>query len=323
MFWRALRSDDLISCLEVDPQRMGAELIGKERAVEAWRALMRCCSFQAAVIETERPIEGRSTVGFGANVFVTRTFVENEISNPRPGLNARIIESLTCGEPVVLNKAQLRSANTENGLDLVVLYPQWRKGVLTAGQVRQVQSALAAAFLEGHRGFRLNRILCEVVNGAARVFYLEPAGVWRVITEFSQFYLDNPDTKWNQDRCLAIVSRQEAFQVPGHIVGILFEYRDPVLGLSEPDQRLLSAALGGLTDEELADRLKVGLPAVKKRWRSIFERVSTREDLFPGLGDDAGAGSRGRQKRHYILAYVREHPEELRPFATRVCGGNA
>jgi hypothetical protein len=56
--------------------------------------------------------------------------------------------------------------------------------------------------------------------------------------------------------------------------------------------------------------LFVSLPAIKRRWENIFDRVgSIRPDLCP-----LGNGTRGIQKRQRVLSYVRSHPEELRPF---------
>ena len=53
---------------------------------------------------------------------------------------------------------------------------------------------------------------------------------------------------------------------------------------------------------------------MKKRWAAVFERVATaRPDLLPELEYDSDRQTRGRQKRHHLLAYVRQHPEELRP----------
>jgi DNA-binding CsgD family transcriptional regulator len=95
---------------------------------------------------------------------------------------------------------------------------------------------------------------------------------------------------------------------------LLFQYREPVLRLRETEQDLLIAALTGLTDEELAIRLNLGLPSVKKLWRSLFERASARPNLFPQMHDGLNGSGRGRQKRQFILNYVRDHPEELRPF---------
>jgi len=323
MFWRALREEDLTACLDIDARHGGYELVGNDRAIEGWRTMMRSCAFQSAVIESDLAIGGHRIVGFGAAAFVSRAFADRELSNPRPGLNARVIASVASGESVVLDETQLRQANTQGDLDLVVLYGQWRNDVLNAEQVLEAQTVLIAAFLEKHRGFRLHRILMEVVSEAEKSFYLDPGGIFRMVSEFPEFYAQHPSTEWNRDRCLAVVTRQEAFQVTGHITGMLFQHREPALGLSDADRRLLEAALSGLTDEELAGRLQIRLPSVKKRWRSIIERVSARADLFPGIWNGVDEGSRGRQKRHYVLAYVREHPEELRPFVTKDRGSSA
>lgn len=314
MIWRGLREEDLAACLNVDPRRIGAESIGHSRAQHAWTELARSCSFNAAVIEADPPIASHRIVAFGASVFVSRAFAEEEISNPRPGLNARIIASVDSGQPVVLNEAQLRSANTEGRLDLVVLCPQWRKDALNADQIAEAQMLLASSFLQDHLGFRLNRCITEMLDEEERESYAEASGVWRTISNFSEFYSQHPDTDWNRGRSLSVITRQEAFRVPGHIAAMLFQHREPVLGLREADQQLLRAALTGLTDDELARSLHIRLPAVKKRWRSLFELAAAHADLFPDMGNWIEESGRGRQKRQFILAYVREHPEELRPF---------
>ena len=95
----------------------------------------------------------------------------------------------------------------------------------------------------------------------------------------------------------------------------IFNFRRPRLGLARADQTLLLAALKGLTDEELAASLGLTLSAVKARWRSIFARMTT---ALPELSDRFQNGAaRGRQKRHRVIGYMREHPEELRPWLRR------
>ena len=47
---------------------------------------------------------------------------------------------------------------------------------------------LAAGFLQEHRGFRLHRLISEVMNEEERVTYAEASGAWRIISEFSEFY---------------------------------------------------------------------------------------------------------------------------------------
>jgi hypothetical protein len=81
MFRRAFREEDLSACLAISPRHGGAELGGKDLALNAWGTLIRC-SFRAAVVEANPPIVGNRIVGFGSSVFVTRAFADQECSNP-------------------------------------------------------------------------------------------------------------------------------------------------------------------------------------------------------------------------------------------------
>jgi hypothetical protein len=100
----------------------------------------------------------------------------------------------------------------------------------------------------------------------------------------------------------------------------LFDYQQPRFGFSLR-QRLLGAALASDsgTDQELARSLGVSLPGVNKKWLSIYDRVAQREPaLIPGYGEASGGPSqRGKGKRRRLLAYIREHCEELRPNARK------
>jgi hypothetical protein len=98
---------------------------------------------------------------------------------------------------------------------------------------------------------------------------------------------------------------------------LLFRYDLPVFALRRTDQQLLTAALSGAPDRELAAKLGLPLASVKKRWRAIFEAVEQRRpDLFHSAGEHSG--TRGPQRRHLVLTYVRTHPEELTPFPARI-----
>jgi hypothetical protein len=96
---------------------------------------------------------------------------------------------------------------------------------------------------------------------------------------------------------------------------MFFCYTPPILRFKHADQQLLGTALEGLTDNELSDALGLSMQTVKKRWASVFDQVC---DVMPSLLPDSNDGTerrtRGPQKRHHLLAYLRHHPEELRPF---------
>jgi hypothetical protein len=299
VFARDFREDDLIECLSINPARMGDELTGRERAIQTWKKLIRSRAFSSTVIAAARS----RILGFGAAVFVSQAYAEAELSDPRPSLNSRIIASIDRGCPVVLNEAQLRSANTRGGLDMVILYGSWHEDVLNPEGVSEVGTALAVRFLEQHDGYRINRLMTETV-GAYEADLNEAMHVWRAV---SRFDLEGPA------RSLWVITRDDALGVAGSLANPLFHHRDPLLQLRDADQELLLAALEGLTDEELCAKLSLSVTAIKKRWISIFERtVYTRPDLFPEDDHQNNDQKRGRQKRHHVLAYVRAHPEELR-----------
>jgi DNA-binding CsgD family transcriptional regulator len=111
-----------------------------------------------------------------------------------------------------------------------------------------------------------------------------------------------------------------AFKRGGSWGASAFLYSSPRFGFSRSEQRLLSCGLDGGTDEEIADKLGISLVAVRKRWRAIYERArEIAPELVPNLASENGrSGERGKSKKQRLLAYVRDHPEELRPVSRKL-----
>jgi hypothetical protein len=296
----------LIECLELNPAHIGDELVGRDPAVEIWKRLIRSRSFNCTVVEATRPPRGHRIVGFGAAVFVSPAFAETELSDPRPALNSRIIASIDSGRSVVLSEAELRSGNSRGGLNLVVLFASWRRDVLDADGVSEVIVALNGSFMEAHLGYRFNSLILETA-GPEEAATVRTMQIWRVVRKF--------DEPGQPARMLCVVTRKDALNVAGSVANPLFHFAEPVLHLRDADQQLLLAALSGLTDEELSSTLDISLTGVKKRWLSIFQHtIDVRPDLFPFIELQMDGQKRGRQKRHHVLAYMRRHPQELRPI---------
>ena len=77
---------------------------------------------------------------------------------------------------------------------------------------------------------------------------------------------------------------------------------------------MLLAALGGRTDEDITETLEISLSAVKKTRRSIYERVTAQSPgLIPDQVPEELTSEGSKEKKQRLLAYLREHPEELRP----------
>jgi len=258
------------------------------------------------VIESERPIAGHKIVACGLGVFVTAAFADREINDPRPGLNSRIIAGVAAGEPVVLSRAEIGEGNAGEGLDFVNMYGTWRDGIMNPDQLAEVHALLGTSFVEHFAGYRFNRVLKEAI-GDSRIALARATGTYRLLAEFPE-----------SESALAVLTRESALTAPYSAAATIYRYRAPVLRLRPAEQELLAAALSGKTDAELSVDLGLTVESTKKRWLSIFGRVDQfKPEILSQTEADADAFNdvRGRQKRHRVVAYIRAHPEELRPFS--------
>ncbi len=202
---------------------------------------------------------------------------------------------------MVLRPAEIGEGNAGEGLDFVNMYGTWRDGILNPDQLAEVHALLGTSFVEHFAGYRFNRVLKEAI-GDSRIALARATGTYRLLAEFPE-----------SESALAVVTRESALTAPYSAGAAIYRYREPVLRLRPAEQKLLAAALSGKTDAELSADLGLTVETTKKRWLSIFDRVAQYgpEILSPA---EEGAG-RGPQKRHRVVAYIRAHPEELRPFS--------
>jgi hypothetical protein len=312
--WRKTQASDLGKCLQLHPAKNGSEIVGDSRALRAWQQLFETShATRSAVVEMSEGSRAE-IVGFGLASFVKKNFADDEVGNPRPGLNARIIESIVNGHSVIATLAEIRDANTHGDLQQVILDTSWKNGSLTAAQVDEVRVLLGRAYQELFAGYRFSRILTEMVD-ELDLWHVRGLRSFRVVDRFEDFRRRNPDTKWNPDRSLLEVTLDTMRADPHSVAAGLFQHHvPPRFAFTGGEKALLELALDGADDLSIAKSLFVTVPAIKRRWTNIFERVaSIRPDLCPLDGD----GTRGIQKRQRILTYVRSHPEELRPFDSR------
>jgi hypothetical protein len=302
MYWRPISEADLSECLAIQPACLGDQIVGSVAAQRAWRSLLDHASFLGNVIESEKSVGGRKIVACGMGVFVAPAFADSEIRTPRPGLNARIIAGVAAGESVLLSRSQIGAGNAGKGVDFVNMYGTWRDGVLNADQLAEVHALLGTSFVEHFAGYRFNRVLKEAI-GRPRIALARATGTYRVIAEFQDV-----------ESVLALATPDSVLASPYSVAAALYRYQKPLLHLRPAEQKLLGAALAGKTDSELSAELGLSIEAVKKRWLSIFDRV---DEFKPQILNNAGpdGDGRGPQKRHRVVAYIRKHPEELRPYA--------
>lgn len=308
MTWREVSEADLIECLNIEPHHLGDQIVGHERAIDLWKELIQTRSFHSSVIEKTTPAGEKKIVDFGTSVFVTSDFVDRELANPQPHLNSRFFAGIASGNSAVIPETSLCDPDDPKPLDVIILggNSPTRKQNLTPDEAFQAAILLPFSFEELHVGYRLNRILTETISEPQRNLY-ESSIVWKTFKRYPE-----------HDRALVVMTREQALGVSGSVAASLFMYQQPVLRLRDTDKHLLSEAMHGETDTELAAKLNLSLSTVKKRWNSLFARIAeVRPGLLPDTGNPRESESRGLQKRHRILAYVRAHPQEIRPYRWR------
>ena len=311
--YRSMRPGDVRECVEIVAAhpivgpRYG-DGIGELKRV--WLGLLDREAFRPVVFEWSQDSHAR-VIGVAASAFVCDDFLHALKRPPFFWVGPELTRRIVRGESPLLSNREVREANAKGGLKLVM----W-EGTLRTEFFGRVDShtAVFSAFIEQHRGFLLNEIIGhattrDVLDAALRSGAL--------LLQEDGRYVDPVDR--SLDRVFEEphhfgLTRELAPSRTGSWVGSLFVYQSPQCGFRPSEQRLLLAALRGGTDQELTRELGISLSAVKKMWLSIYGRVSTHlPSLLPDRDSMQEVSERGKEKKQRLLAYLREHPEELRP----------
>ena len=308
---RPMGEADLRECLLIQPARVGAERIGLKRALRAWKTISTNSDSCGAYLVEKTAPGSKELVGFGMAVFVTSAFAEAVRADPQPGLNARIIESIDAGHSVIPSYRYLQTANAAATLDHVVMYSCEKQDSLNSNELGFVRNFLARSYMEAFAGYRLRRMLYEIVSEDEFEKIKGYRGI-RIVKRFSTPESPGIPALWKGSRALCEATAESFSDDPASVAARPFIDRAvPILDFTSSQKKLLVAALRGAENAELAHHLCRTPAAIKRTWAGIFEKcVQNNPALLP-----ATEGSlRGLQKRHKVMAYIREHPEEIRPF---------
>jgi hypothetical protein len=244
----------------------------------------------------------------GGAVFVTDEYLQALKTASQPFVSERILSSAGRSGSGLLPPGAIGRANERHGLNIVVLLHEWDRAGADAEFAREIRIRLVKGFLDHFRGFRLREVLGEVQGQEELQWAL--AGGYILRDDYAEWYRTR--THPSPHRYLVSITRQEALALESSLMSLLFHYREPVCGFTVSERQLLHAALTLQTDVEIASALGISLAAVKKRWITIYDRVAGRIPELRAVISRGGL-TRGPQKRHKLLSYLREHPEELRP----------
>ena len=254
----------------------------------------------------------------GISVFVRDDFLDDLKKPPHWWIGAELTRRIVRGQSPLLSGKELREANSRGGLNLVCWEGSTRRGCEVNGEWLRF---MMSTFIEKHRGYLWKEIIgAQPESMDYLLLALNTGGrFWDPLRGgYTPSMRETPTDILRRPHVLGVSRDMDRGELMGSWAGVLFDYHPPVFGLSESEQRLLVSALTGVTDEQLAETHGISLSAIKKRWISIHRRV---QDAKPDLtSTDAPASGRGKEKRRRLLAYVRDHPEELRPVSHKLLG---
>ncbi|GAP36631.1 hypothetical protein ABXN37_15910 [Piscinibacter sakaiensis] len=267
-----------------------------------WTRLLGHPGFNADVIEDLRRPVGQRIVGIGMAIALDARWCRRLAEDPPPFAPAVLYEELADGRFQPPPDRQLGELSGRGEVVFLVLHYEQLLSDLGDPDTLETLGVAMAAFRQAHAGFRLAHLYQE--GWGEQGAYLESMGFRRRTQRHTPGVSE-----------LYGLGRDEAARLlPGSPVRDAFQFTPPRCGFSLAERRMLRLALTQLGDEAIGDELGITVHGIKKLWRSVHQRAL---DAMPELFDvDAVGepGTRGAEKRRPLLQYLRQHPEELRPW---------
>lgn len=253
-------------------------------------------------------------VGLGLSAFVEPQLMDSYLATPCPFVFVDLLERTARRETQALGPGRIARDNAGDGLDLIVHYLQ-RGWDLSSPLWRAVGAMGHKTYVEHHRGYHLRRALQEDWTTNCAIYLAAGYREHGTLTVDPQtlpatFAIPSPTRTLFFADATDINSR-----APGSTVSYVFQRLQPRCGFPLSEQRLLERAVEGATDKELAVLLDLSPTTIKSLWRQIYRRVTVHVPLVLPQGDVEDENKRGAEKRRRVISFVRDHPEEIRPFA--------
>ncbi len=261
----------------------------------------------AGCIEDRFPSGNWSLAAVGASLFITDEAAKRFQEARAPRFAVALLSEMMAGRrDLHLGRAGIARANAEGRLNLFVIGFGVRPEQPSPEGFRILLARAIEHYVRAHEGYHLAALLREDAEPVAST--LLGSGM-RSLARFT--IEDGPE------RVAMMRHRTDAMPLfPDSLTARFFAFSPPIIGFSDGERRLLLAALEGHADPEIAAALGLSQNTVKRVWRTIYERCDAMAPhVLEGTAASTAAGVRGAEKRRHLVAYLRDHPSELRPYA--------
>lgn len=269
-----------------------------------WTRLLGQAGFNADVIEDLRRPPGQRLVGMGISIALNAHWQQRMQHSTPAGMAGLIYDELRQQRYALPSDMALGEMNARGEVSFLVLhYHQLHMDMADPDTVEMLGVAMML-FRQAHAGYRLQGLYQEGLPEHAP--FLESMGFRR-----------KTQHDGSQGMAMYGLTREDAAaMMPGPPVRDAFQFCPPRFGFTGAERRMLRLALVQMADADISDELGISQHSIKKLWRSVFNRAG---DAMPHLFEEFAAageeGTRGPEKRRRLVQYLRQHPEELRPYA--------
>jgi hypothetical protein len=308
--WRPGCLSDVDECLAKMRDWVAYGYVEREKLRCLWSALLRDRSANFTVVEdNSRPSPDR-IVWFCFTVFVVEPTVELISRTSRPYVSRTLLGLIEQGLSPVLRPPEIAASNATLGVNLLVAGHGTCDDMVRDQLGRSFSASRCVEWIPyATFGYNLKRIFVEYHGNFE----------WRLAQGLGLKLLNDYRLPLaEQESCsgapgLFSLSRYEAECSPGTILSAAFHHQSPRFNFSANEQELLLCALNGDTDDVIAFQLCLSRPAIRKRWDSIFERITAIDSCFLGAAPSCDLPAVSN-KRRLVVGYIRQHLEELRPY---------
>lgn len=249
---------------------------------------------KATACESNAPILAAGVTGF-----LPLDYAQALIKTPPSvELTQHLYQSEMQNQPVLLRPDAIAKANSEQGMALVFLHFALNAGSPDTADQQQLLTQIQSSFRLHNGGNHCRLALHPTPNGGKRAtdslkqMGFIPAGSGN---SFWQFNLDALN------------------ETPMHPFACLKRAKPPQLGLSFAEKNMLTLALWGLPDTEIARALNISTDTIKKRWQHVYQRIENLPELAQVLlPEQQKQTGRGPEKRRSVLQYLDDHLAEVR-----------
>jgi hypothetical protein len=310
---RSTRRSDLDACRQLLSDRHLYDDEDQELLIRFWSELLAGgCAYSGLATDTSE----HSIIAFSISVFVSNELAEHLQSAASPYIGRSMFHAWKRKQHMHLLDRQIGECNASDGVNVVTIHSGYRPFASMA-EYADLRISLVDVFIREHIGLHMRSFTHELYGEYQDA--IRAGGLRLEEYDLSRHPEIQADISGRLP-FLTTLCRSGAEDQRGNYLSdmMAFAFTVPKFFFSLPQRQLLRVALENDEDEHIASRLYLSLPAIKKRWSTVYETIEKTEPNFLGNVSERLLGRRGQERRRKVLAYIRDCPEELHPYTRAV-----